>query len=105
MAKDIKEFLRKYPDVDIEIPQFHIGKTSGGWKPLFNSNPLYSSVKEIRDFYLRNPEFEIVDEYGEVYTWNEFTERVLKFGENNKTHIGQDVGTAQYWLDEEGYEL
>ena len=59
--------------------EIHIAKTSSGWLPLFQGHKDgINSVREYKSAYETN-EFEIVDEYGNVYNWDEFTERVLRF--------------------------
>lgn len=81
-----KEMAQKYAPYSYEltdIPYFgyeiHIAKTSCGWLPLFQGHKDgINSVREYKAAY-ETGEFEITDEYGDVYTWEEFTERVLKF--------------------------
>ena len=65
-------------------PRIHIGKTSFGWKPIFQSQEgKFTSVEELKEFYSSNiNELEIIDKYGEIYTWDEFDDRVLKFGQD-----------------------
>ena len=59
--------------------EIHIAKTSCGWLPLFQGHTDgINSVREYKEAY-ETGKFEIFDEYGESYTWEEFTERVLKF--------------------------
>ena len=59
--------------------EIHIAKTSCGWLPLFQSHTDgINSIREYKEAY-ETGEFEIFDEYGDPYTWEEFTERVLKF--------------------------
>ena len=59
--------------------EIHIAKTSMGWLPLFQGHTNgINSVREYKAAY-ETGEFEIVDEYGNVYTWDAFDERVLKF--------------------------
>lgn len=68
--------LTDFPHFGYEI---HIAKTSCGWLPLFQGHQDgINSVREYKDAY-NTGEFDIVDEYGDFYNWEEFTERVLKF--------------------------
>ena len=96
---DCKEFEEKY-GIYVSAPEIHIAKTSCGWKPLFQKNLLFSSVKDIKEFYDKSG-LEIFDEYGKKYNWEEFTKRVLKFCENGKTHIEYEG----YTVDSDGYEF
>lgn len=96
---------------------FHIAKTSGGWRPSFEANPEafdwyddaeraepmleISSVADIYDAY-ESGRYEIVDEYDETYTWEEFEDRVLNFCPDGQRHMGTAVHVTQ---DAEGYEF
>jgi hypothetical protein len=95
---DCKQFASTY-NIYIEPPGIHIAKTSGGWKPMFQSNTLFSSVAELKAFYLAN-NLDIFDEYDNVYSWEQFTERVLEYADelNNKPHTNVTI-------DSEGYEF
>lgn len=56
----------------------HLAKTSCGWLPLFQSHKNIHSISDMKKIY-DDGGFQIVDEYGTSYTWDEFDERVLKF--------------------------
>ena len=59
--------------------EIHVAKTSCGWLPLFQGHmDGINSVAEYKAAY-ETGEFDIVDEYGTSYNWNEFEDRVLKF--------------------------
>ena len=59
--------------------EIHVAKTSCGWLPLFQGHKNgINSVSEYKAAY-ETGEFDIVDEYGTSYNWNEFEDRVLKF--------------------------
>ena len=59
--------------------EIHIAKTSCGWLPLFQGHKDgINSVSEYKAAY-ETGEFDIVDEYGTSYNWDEFEDRVLKF--------------------------
>lgn len=64
----------------VDVPDFgyeiHIAKTSCGWLPLFQAHEHSRSVRDLSNAY-SSGEFRIFDEYGEGYTWEKFTERVL----------------------------
>lgn len=110
----------------------HLAKCSWGWKPNFQSTPcsmpfdeqlgandIYKirSVKDIRDYY-RTGDYEIVDEYGEVVSWEDFDKYVLHWGEHQmevceerewdkfplKSHVDLECGLGSY-VDDEGYEF
>ena len=85
--------------------EFHIAKTSYGWKPLFEAHhkgfdgdeePDITSVADIRREY-ETGKYDIVDEYGDVYDWDGFEERVLRFdGDRHHEHA---------FVDDDGYEF
>lgn len=56
----------------------HIAKTSSGWCPLFDASGCFKSIRELKNIY-DSGDFILHDEYGQIYTWDEFDERVLKF--------------------------
>lgn len=90
--------LTDTPDWGYEI---HIAKTSGGWLPLFQKHNCIQSVKDIKRLY-ETGEFVLYDEYGTVYDWPEFEERVVKFnggynGAIPKTKYQQDPNSP--WHD------
>lgn len=97
LYEQVKQFKDTY-DIDIQLPEIHIAKTSYGWKPLFQKNMLFSSVKELKTFY-DTSKLQIFDEYDNLYNWEQFTERVLEFADkNSKSH-------TNVFIDEEGYEF
>ena len=109
---DCKEFEKKY-GVYVSAPEIHIAKTSIGWKPLFQDNLLFKSVADIKQFYDKSG-LEIFDEYNTKYTWEQFEERVLKFGVDGKSHIQYNLSQDdiinyyerfKYTIDSEGYEF
>ena len=81
-----KELTQHYAPYSYELtdtPYFgykiHIAKTSCGWLPLFQGHKDgINSVSEYKAAY-ETGEFDIVDEYGTSYNWDEFEDRVLKF--------------------------
>ena len=117
--------VRVYADV-----RCHIAKTSWGWKPSFQAVPSHlpfdgqaeadkvfsiRSVRDIRNYY-GTGRYEIVDEDGEAYSWEEFETRVLHWedrmrdiceargmnGFEPRTHMEGDLGD---FVDPEGYEF
>lgn len=111
----------------------HIAKTSCGWLPLFQAHNCFKSIKQLKELY-NAAEFIIYDEYGNMYSWDEFDERVLKFNggvrgvkprvkyEQNPTdrfydprmpkylpvsHLEYDYGfyASDYFTDEQGFEF
>ena len=81
--------------------EIHVAKTSCGWLPLFQGHKNgINSVSEYKAAY-ETGEFDIVDEYGTSYNWNEFEDRVLKFnggirGAQDPEKIEQDKNSSFY---------
>ena len=113
--------------------EIHIAKTSCGWLPLFESHDCFQSIKQLKELY-DTGSFIIYDEYGDIYNWEEFDERVLKFNGGVKgaiplteikqdptdrfydhrlpghipiSHFEYDFGryAEDYYADEDGYEF
>ena len=87
----------------------HIAKTSCGWLPLFDGSGCFESIKELHDLYWSDASFIIYDEYGTVYKWDEFEDRVLKFnggidGVAPKEKIIQDKNSQFYDSDMPEYK-
>ena len=58
----------------VKKTKIHIGKTSCGWKFIFNGNDMkFDSINDFKDF-LKG--FEITSEYGNSYSFEEFWEIV-----------------------------
>lgn len=92
----IKSNLEDFSEVRYEL--IHIGKRSAGWKPTFERQAQFSSVRELKDFYNNNQDrYEIVDEYGEVYEWVGLVEELIKWNPDGKENIHDS------YKDEEGY--
>ena len=54
------------------MSEIHICQTSAGWKPLFQKNEYYSTIKELINFYSRNKKYlYIEDEYGIKKSWKD----------------------------------
>lgn len=81
--------------------QQHVAKTSCGWLPSFDGSGCFKSIRELKNIY-DSGEFILYDEYGTIYTWDEFDERVLKFnggikGIAPREKINQDRNSP--WFD------
>lgn len=79
----------------------HVAKTSCGWLPLFDGSGCFQSIRELMTIY-ESGDFILSDEYGNIYTWDEFDERVLKFnggikGITPREKINQDRNSP--WFD------
>lgn len=106
MTKD-KEVRDKYFGYDYaltDVPDWgysiHIAKTSCGWLPSFQSHNCFKSIRQLKELY-DTGNFILYDEYGTMYTWDEFDERVLKFnggisGVQKKEKINNDPNNKFY---------
>lgn len=84
-------------DACVEYERIHIGLRSSHWKPSFEKQPQFSSVRELKSFYDANQEdYDIVDEHGRVYDWSGL-ERELIFWNPD----GKERGDS--YKDEDGY--
>ncbi|MBP1308983.1 hypothetical protein JOD82_002003 [Paenibacillus sp. 1182] len=61
-----------------EVKELHIGQYAFGTLLLKRNELFYSSVPEMKEFYTKNQDRLIIEnEYGVVYTWEEFEKDVL----------------------------
>lgn len=57
--------------------KIHLNKTSGGWRPLFQSHRVFKTFKELEQFYQEHrADLEIYDEYGDKYSWEEYFQKI-----------------------------
>ncbi|PFJ28951.1 MULTISPECIES: hypothetical protein [Bacillus cereus group] len=84
--------------VEVGYEKIHIGKRSSGWKPSFEKQEQFSSVRELKIFYHNNQDkYEIVDEYNRVYDWGGLVKELITWNPNGKEDIHDS------YKDEEGY--
>lgn len=97
-AKLVDYLLEKTPF------ELHIGMTSIGWPPLFEKTKFYSSVKEIKDFYLNNKDaITIIDEYEDELSFSDLENKLIKWNITNSTLNIRDYEGLYY--DDEGYQF
>lgn len=91
-----------------EVPEIHIFKTSMGWKPLFQSNENWSSVKELKEYYNKYKDVLVfIDEYDEEKDFNQMMKDVETKAKDskNKSHIPGSTSYFKVYIDDEGYEF
>lgn len=99
----------KYDDFDelynSELKKIHIGKSSCGWKFLFNYNhfKFYEPTKESINNFLSSEDVTIYDEYGDKISVDKFWEMVdlKKGGIDNKEYYSKYEETFPYMMLEE----
>jgi hypothetical protein len=78
---------------------FHIGKSSAGWRFIFQETENYSTIDELRAFYEEHSDvFDVVSEYREPIAFGEFLAMVeakkhLMVGDHNEL---REDGTVWY---------
>lgn len=96
--------------IEVQIRKIHIGKRSSGWKPMFEKNESFNSVKTLKKFYDNNKEtHEIVNEYGDKLNWHELEKELIFWNKDDPK--AYDISTETYfhygesaiYKDEEGY--
>lgn len=105
-----KVVLTDEPDFGYEL---HIAKTSAGWLPLFEAHENVHSVADLRRLFDQIPDAQIVDEYGEAYSWPQFEERVVRFGNdfnwrssrNNDFSPGEIYRDPYEYISSDGYRF
>ena len=64
-----------------DIGDIHVGKTSGGWKPLMQASDHFHSIETLKQWYEQNKsEYIFINEYDEVIPFEEY---LLKIHEWN----------------------
>lgn len=85
-------------NIELNCEEIHIGKRSGGWKPTFEKQDEFASVKELKSFYEKNQDkYEIVNEYGEVFDWERLVEELITWEPNGKEQMENS------YKDKQGY--
>ena len=88
----------------------HIGKTSAGWKPIFESQEYFKTMDELESFYEQHKEtLAMEDEYGTEYTWEELKERLFNWNPTGKSNVRNADKekynyNGSYYRDNRGYE-
>lgn len=85
--------------------KIHICNTSYGWKPLFEANSYYNSLKSLQNFYNQNKQYlDCINEYNEYKDFNKLVTELKKMykDKNRSSHI--DCGMPIF-KDEDGYEF
>lgn len=106
---NLKDTLEKM--MQQQIPEtIHIGKRSMGWKPSFEETKYYSSVREMKEFYIENMKIlTIEDEYGRSMTWTDLEVELIDWNKDNPKALshGSELTslTDYYYTDEDGYEF
>lgn len=85
VAKNYAEYTYELIDEPYFGYSLHVAKTSMGWLPLFQAHENLKTIKDYKAAY-DSGEFEIYDEYGTKYSWEEFDERVLQFNGGTKAN-------------------
>jgi len=78
-------------DLERKLTELHIGKSSGGWRPLFQKTKYYSSISELENFYNKNKDnLTILDEYGDEFSWDMLAIELINWNQysNVKDHNG-----------------
>lgn len=82
--------------------ELHIGKSSMGWKFLFNGNDFYRSNFDSWMEEFKHPNKQIYDENNQKLTLEEFLDIVEKKSEG-KCHL--DSNFPAFYQDEKGYDF
>lgn len=100
------------------FPEFHLGKRSAGWRPLYRANrydedtyhleterPIIQSCEDIRR-YVDGGEWEIVNDEGTEFTFEEFEAYMddnfkYETDDTRESHIGTNLGC---WRQPDGTE-
>lgn len=100
-VRKIQWKLEDYSYVGYE--EIHIGLRSAGWKPSFERQEQFSTVRQLKEFYQNNKEnYDIVDEYGKIYDWEGLENDLIKCNPEGREN-NHDSYKNESYKDEDGY--
>ena len=71
----------------------HLNKLSYGWRPLFQRHKPFESWKELERFYFdHSDDLWIYDEYGELFTWEKYAEKIFRHADAERRPMKWDYG-------------
>ena len=89
--------IKKKPRIVKIYDEIHLGKSSIGWKFVFQEQEQYHNFEEFKDFILNNNEWIIKDEYGEEVSPKELLKLIEeKQKENNPDDFTWDKNVDGY---------
>lgn len=97
-SKDYLDLDKLKHRINKVVTEIHLGKRSAGWQFLWNHNDLkyYNpNLKSIQKF-LKETEGTIKDEYGEIYTYEQFFEEIKDCLYEDDNHITGMVYDKKY---------
>ncbi len=117
LMEEIKELESKYPNATIDVQyeqyKYHICKKSAGYRAMFqcvadiyDEHKSIENLEDLEEFYYSGMHNEIRDEYGNVYLWCEFADKVLPYNETDKSQyeeIKSIVIKDNLFIDDKGY--
>ena len=89
--------IKKKPRIVKIYDEIHLGKSSVGWKFVFQEQEQYHNFEEFKDFILNNNEWIIKDEYGKEISPNDLLKLIEeKQKENNPDDFTWDKNVDGY---------
>ena len=89
--------IKKKPRIVKIYDEIHLGKSSVGWKFVFQEQEQYHNFEEFKDFILNNNEWIIKDEYGKEISPNNLLKLIEeKQKENNPDDFTWDKNVGGY---------
>jgi hypothetical protein len=71
------------PDERTDFGDIHVGKLSGGWKPLMQANEHFSSIKTLKQWYAKNKnKYVFINEYDEFISFEEYLIRINEWNQD-----------------------
>ena len=77
----------------------HICQTAAGWEPMLHAHKGLESLEHLKELCLDG--YEIYDEYGETYSFNEFNNR-LRESREYASQLQQSRAEHGDWVDKDG---
>ena len=87
------------PDSRDTYGDIHVGKLSGGWKPLLQANEYFHSIQTLKQWYEQNKhDYNFIDEYDEIVQFDDFIREIAERNQND------DLEDHKHSKDSEGYD-
>ena len=96
--------VKKKPRIVKVYDEIHLGKSSCGWKFVFQEQEQYHNFEEFKDFILNSKEYIIKDEYGRKIKPQELLDLIEeKQKENNPDDFTYNKNVNGYRFDDRDF--
>lgn len=97
-SKDYSDLDKLKHRINKVVTEIHLGKRSAGWQFLWNHNDLkyYNPDLESIQKFLKETEGTIKDDYGQIYTYEQFFEEIRNCLYEDDDHMTAKIFSEKY---------